>query len=254
MLALGLTTLACAPLTIPEERALGEQANAEIRQEVRLVRDEVVAGYVREMGERIAAAAGPQPYQFRFYVIEADEINAFALPAGYIYMHTQSLLKARNASEVAGVLAHEIGHVVERHVAENYNRQRGVGIAHQVGVLTAGILGGGAAAAAADVGGGFAGMAYLNKFGREAEREADAFAVKVLPRAGWDPHGLTTFFETLLEESHGEPPAFLSSHPATRERIDNTRQMIAAEKLPGNLRVQDNGRLQIVQRRISLLK
>jgi predicted Zn-dependent protease len=245
---------ACAPLSVPEERQLGEEVNQEVRQQVDLVRDPAIVEYVAQIGERIVSASGPQPFAFRFHVIDDDEINAFALPAGYIYIHTEVLLKAENVSEVAGVVGHEIGHVVKRHVAQNYNRQRGVGILHQLGVLTTGLLLGGAAASVADLGGGIAAMAYLNQFGREAERESDSFAVSVLPRAGYDPHGLVTFFDTLRRESGGgEPPAFLSSHPATAERIENTRREIAATQLPAGLRVHDNGRLEIIQRRIRLL-
>jgi predicted Zn-dependent protease len=254
-LAALLAAPACAPLSVPEERQLGEQVDREIRQEVDLVRDDLIVSYVRQIGDRIVAASGPQPYSFRFYVIDDDEINAFALPAGYIYIHTEVLLQAENVSEVAGVVGHEIGHVVKRHVAQNYRRQQGVGVLYQLGVLTAGLLGGGAAAGVANLGGGLAATAYLNSFGREAERESDSFAVQVLPRAGYDPHGLVSFFDTLRRQGGGgEPPAFLSSHPATAERIENTRREISALQLPSGLRVHDSGKLEIIQRRIRLLR
>jgi predicted Zn-dependent protease len=98
-------------------------------------------------------------------------------------------------------------------------------------------------------------MAYLNQFGREAEREADAYAVEVLPRAGYDPEGIVTFFETLLNEGKSQGPSFLSSHPATEERIENTRALIAdsvgAEQ--SRLRRDDGGQLEIVQHRIRVL-
>ena len=255
LLLAGLAAAGCAPLTIPEERQLGEQVNRQMRQEVRLVRDEVVLAYVQAIGQRIVAAAGTQPFSFRFYVAESDQVNAFALPAGYVYTNTGTLLRAVNASEVAGVLAHEVGHVVRRHVAGNYRRSQGVGILRQLGVLSAAVIGGAPAANAASLGGGLAAAAYLNSFGREAERESDAFAVQVLPRAGYDPGGMVSFFETLLRESGGAgPPAFLSSHPTTGERIDATRAMIAAQGLPAGLQVHDGGRLEIIQQRIRLLR
>jgi len=247
--------LACATLSIQEERELGEEVNREVRREVDLLHDDVVDDYIRRIGARIVSAAGSQEFTYSFDVVEADQINAFALPAGYIYIHTETILQSKDVSELAGVLAHEVGHVAERHVAENYNRAQGVSIGHQLAVITAAVLGGGAAAQAVNLGGGLAGMAYLNQFTREAEREADAFAVEVLPRAGYDPRGLMTFFETLMEESGGaEPPAFLSSHPATSERIDNVRALIAERDLPGGLRTHDDGRLEIIQRRIRLLR
>jgi predicted Zn-dependent protease len=186
-------------------------------------------------------------------VVEDDDINAFAAPAGHVYIHTGTILVAENVSELAGVIAHEIGHVARRHIAQNYNRQRNMGIGHQAAVLAAGIFGGGAAATAAKLGGGLAAMAYLNSFGREAEMEADTFAVETMPRAGYDPNGLVTFFETLRLESGDRPADFLSSHPATADRAEAARALIAAQPPTEGLAAHDNGRLEIIQRRIELV-
>lgn len=252
--ALLLAALACAPLSLDQERALGEQTNAEVRGELPLIRDRVVWDYVREIGHRIVVASGEQPFTYHFYVVADEEINAFALPAGYIYLNAGILLQARDVSEVAGVLGHEIGHVVKRHVAKNYSRQQGVGTFYRIGVYIASILGGGLAGSAANVAGGVASTAYLSTFGRDAEREADAFAVEVLPRAGYDPHGLLTFFETMRLSGGASPPAWLSSHPATDERIANTRRMIEAGELPAGLRTGDDGRLHAIQKRLEELR
>jgi predicted Zn-dependent protease len=214
----------------------------------------VVWDYVREIGHRIVEASGEQPFVYHFYVVADEQINAFALPAGYVYVNAGILLEARDVSEVAGVIGHEVGHVVKRHVANNYSRQQGVGILHQVGVLAASVVGGGLAGSAANVAGGVAGTAYLSTFGREAEREADAFAVEVLPRAGYDPHGLVSFFETMRSAGGASPPIWLSSHPATDERIANTRRMIEARRLPAGLRAGDDGRLHAIQRRLEELR
>ena len=243
----------CGTLTVPQEKMLGEEFSREIRREVILLRDSVVTGYVERIGQDIVKAAGPQPFAYHFYVVEDDEINAFAAPAGHVYVHTETILMARNVSELAGVIAHEVGHVVNRHIAENYGRQRNTGIAHQGLVLAAGAFGGSPAAGAANLGGVLAGTAYLNKFGRDAERESDAFAVEVMPRAGYDPIGLVTFFNTLRSESGSGGASFLSSHPATDERIEETRLLIAALPPRSDLRVDDSGRFEIIQRRVRLL-
>jgi len=243
----------CATLTVSQEKKLGDEFSREIRREVILLRDSLVTGYVERIGNDMVEAAGPQPFAYHFYVVEDDEINAFAAPAGHIYVHTETILMARNVSEFAGVIAHEVGHVVKRHISQNYNRQRNTGIGHQVLVVAAGVLGGSSAAGAANLGGALAGTAYLNKFGRDAEREADAFAVEVMPRAGYDPIGLVTFFKTLRNESGSGGASFLSSHPATDERIQETRSLIGALPARGGLRVDDSGRLEIMQRRIRLL-
>jgi predicted Zn-dependent protease len=253
LLCLLLAGAGCGTLSIQEEQRLGRQMSAEIRRGLVFLPDRVVDRYVRDIGQRILQGAGPQPFEYRFYVVEDDDINAFAAPAGHVFIHTQTILAARNASELAGVIAHEIGHVARRHIAQNYNRQRNTGIGYQAAVLAAAIFGGGAAATAAQLGGGLAAMAYLNSFGREAELEADAFAVETLPRAGYDPNGLVTFFETLQRETGGGHSDFLSSHPATADRAAAARTLIAAQPLPPGLEVDDNGRLEIIQRRIELV-
>jgi predicted Zn-dependent protease len=250
---LTLLLAACGPLNVSEEQQLGYQFEQQMRGQLVFVYDRAITGYVRDMGRDLVRAAGPQPFEYQFYVVADQEINAYAGPAGHIYVHTETILRARNASELAGVIAHEIGHVVERHVAENYNRQRNTKIGSDLLVLGAGMLGGGAVANATALGTGLAAVSYLNSFGREAEMEADDFAVDVMARAGWDPNGLLTFFEMLLKEGGSQVPTFLSSHPATQDRIDATRVDIARLDSPRGLRSDDGGKLEIIQRRIALL-
>jgi predicted Zn-dependent protease len=243
----------CATLSVSDERQLGARFEREVRGHYRFVNDEVIDDYVERIGRAIVVAAGPQPFQYEFTVVDDAEINAFAGPAGQIFVHTGTILAARNVSELAGVIAHEVGHVVERHVAENYGKQQAAGIGQNLLVLGTGILVGGAAAGAANVLGGLGTMAVLNSFGREAEREADDFAIRILPLAGYDPSGLPSFFETLVAEGGSGVPAFLSSHPAADDRLAATRAEIAELSLPPGLRVDDGGRLEIIQRRIGLL-
>jgi predicted Zn-dependent protease len=244
---------ACSPLSIPEEQQLGRQMSRELRGQLVFVRDPIVVDYVSDIGDEILAAAGRQPFQYHFYVVEDEDLNAFAAPAGHIYVHTGTILAARNASELAGVIAHEIGHVAHRHVANNYNRQRNTGILYQAGVVAAWLFGGGLGANAAQLGGGMAATAYLNTFGREAEMEADVFAVDSMPRANWDPNGLVSFFQTLQAQGGPNVPTFLSSHPATDERIDAAKTRIAELSPGGSLRIDDGGKLAIIQRRIEIL-
>lgn len=256
-LALALT-LACAAngcgtLSVQEERTLGEDLRRQVQSELDFVRDRVVNQYVEEIGREILRAAPPQPFEYRFYVVDDEELNAFAMPAGHVYIHTGILLEARNVSELAGVMGHEIGHVALRHIAENYRKQQGAGLLQGVLVLAGGLLGGSPGAAAANVVSGLGGMAVINSFTREAEREADAFAVEMLPGAGYAPSGIVTFFETLQRQGGGRPPEFLSSHPAPESRLRAARQRIAEMALPSALRVTDGGRFEIIQRRVRLL-
>jgi len=244
---------ACATLSVPEEQALGDRTAHDLRKEVDFVRDEWIVGYVEAIGRDIVSASGPQPYEYRFHVVDDPELNAFALPAGYIYIHTAIILEAQNVSELAGVVAHEIGHVALRHIAHNYSRQRNTGLLYQLGVVVTSIFVGGNAAAGGQLLGQLAAVAYVNQFTREAEAEADAFAVEVLPLAGYDPNGLVTFFETMQAHGGAQVPTFLASHPTTGNRILETSALIAEKDLPPSLRVTDNGGLEIIQRRIQLL-
>src|SRR3990172_352695 len=139
---------ATAPLSIEEERKLGAEVEREARTQLDFVHDEVVVGYVAGLGSDLLLVMGPQPFDYDFYVVQDKELNAFAMPAGSVYVHTGLILKARNVSELIGVMGHEIGHVYYRHVASNYRRQRNTGIARTLGVLAVGVLAGGTAAQA----------------------------------------------------------------------------------------------------------
>jgi len=244
----------CATITPQEESLLGAQTHEQLRREAYLLDDRVVQGYVGELGRRIAEAGGQGDLDYRFFVVVDDDINAFAAPGGYVYVNTGTIRRARNVAELAGVLAHEVGHVARRHIAENVGRRRTVNTARQIGVAAAAVAAGPAGASAASLLGGLASLAALNSFGRDAEREADAFAIEVLPEAGYDPDGLVSFFHTLLRERNEvSSGSFLSDHPATEERIAETRRMIDAATLPASLRRDDGGRLEIIQRRIEIL-
>lgn len=249
-LCCALAAVGCGTVTVQEEQYLGTEIAQQVRAELRFINDDVVVGYIRDIGDRIVRAAGPQPFEYHFAVVENDDLNAFAAPAGYVYIHSGTILRARNVSEVASVLAHEVGHVVLRHIAENYDRERNVGIATQVGVLAASLFGYGSLAS---LGSGLGQIAVLNSFTRTDELEADEFAIEIMPVAGYDPNGLVTFLKVIHRESETAGPTFLSSHPATGDRIDESLAALAeAEEVPG-LQVDDGGRLEIIQRRIKLL-
>ncbi len=251
--ALAGVHFACGTLSVQDERAMGEQVVQETKSQVRLVHDRVVRDYVEDIGYEILDATGPQPFEYNFYVVEDDQINAFALPGGHIFVHTGVILNARNVSELAGVIGHEIGHVERRHIARNYNKMRAGGIAQQVLAAAGSIYAGDAGAMAGNVFGGMAVASVINSFTREAEREADDFAVIYLPRAGYDPNGLPTFFQTMMQEGGPRPPEFLSSHPSTGNRLKATRAAIAELDLPPGLEINDGGKFEIIQRRIRLL-
>jgi len=253
VLAAAFGAAACVGLSAREEAQLGAELHWQLLREQALLPDEVVARYVDGIGRRVARAAPGEGFEYRFFVVVSDDVNAFAAPGGTVYVNTGTLLRARDAAELAGVIAHEIGHVERHHVSEKVARRRAVGLARQAGVVAASVAAGPAAASAASLVGGVASLATLNSFGREAEREADELAVEILPRAGYDPEGLVTFFQTLEREGGAAPPAFLSSHPATADRVAETQRLVDALPAPKGLQRDDGGRLEIIQERIRIL-
>ncbi|MFQ5458345.1 MAG: M48 family metallopeptidase [Myxococcota bacterium] len=231
----------CA-MTVEQERQLGADFSRKIASEKKIVRDPVVVNYVRQMGSRLAAAAGPQPFPFTFNVIVDPNINAFAGPAGYVYVHTGLLMKARNSAEVAGVLSHEISHVTLRHVSKSVARQqRASGISSIVSTVTNEPVLGGVAGAGASV--------YNLRYDRQAEAQADSSGLRLMSRAGYDPRGMVSMFELLQGEGSGGRGGFLSSHPGTASRVQAMRAEIS--RLPPRQGlVMNDGQLARVQARI----
>lgn len=248
---LALALAACAAPTIEDEEEIARQAGAQLRQQMLLLHDDVVESYVENIGQRIVHAAGPQPYDYTFVVVEDDTLNASAFFGGQIFVHTGLITRVRNVSEFAGVLGHEVGHIVHRHIADNYARAQQADTLRQVAVIGAAI--GGINPGAVDLLGQLSTLGVINSFKREAEEEADAFAVEVLPRAGYDPQGIVSMFEMLKGAGDGRQAKFFSDHPPTDERIAATSALLAGKTLPPGLAREDNGKLEIIQHRIRLL-
>ena len=197
-----------------------------------LLEDEPIARFVHELGELIVSRADTTGRDYEFRVIDSDMANAFAIPGGFVFVNRGILQRAESASELAGVIAHEIGHVVERHgleqMAKAQNTNTVVGLVY--------VLLGRAPGAAEQVALQVAGSAWMAKHSREAEHEADRVAVLYLARAGLDPRGMPRFFERLLDEERRAPSellAWFSTHPLTQDRIADTEAMIA--QLPANV-------------------
>jgi predicted Zn-dependent protease len=251
---LALALAACGTLSVEEEKQMGAQTQAQLRKQLVFVRDPVTVNYVRKFGESLAKAARPSPFEFRFYVVEDETLNAFAIPGGAMYVNTGLILAVDNSAELAGVLSHEMGHVTARHVAQMANRGRNTGFVANFFYLLVGILTGNPYLAnAGGLAGSMAGQAYMGTYTRDAEREADALAVETMVHAGWNPEGMVTMFETLKKETGGfSGPQFLSSHPATDERIENVQRDIA--KYPGSSKLKyDDSKLPIIQERLRLI-
>lgn len=228
-LALGLVAgsvgVAGCGVSQQQELELGQQYAAEINRQLPIVTDPEVTRYINQLGNRIQRQPGNRDIPYRYYVVNSEAINAFAIPGGHVYVNRGLIERTDNLAELGGVVGHEIGHVEARHSAEMLERLQ----AAQAGVAIASVLLGGpprgVAGAAVDVGA----QAYFAHHSREAEDEADAIAVRLLPSAGIDPVGIVTFFKELVEERERSPSQleqWFSTHPLTEERIAHVRELI----------------------------
>ncbi len=212
--------------SVQDDVKLGRQAAAEAEQQFPLMRDSEVEGYVENIGRRLVTAI-PEEFQHRefqyfFKVINARDINAFALPGGPMYVNRGMIEAAGREGEMAGVMAHEISHVALRHGTAQATKGQKYG-------LLAGILGiggqilGGPAGAAAQIAGQGVGVYFL-KFSREYETEADILGAQILARAGYDPRDLATMFQRIQQQGGGSSGGFLSSHPSPQNRYARINQ------------------------------
>lgn len=225
-----------AVLSKNDEARLGRSIMQQIRREGNIVEDPQVAEYVNDIGHRIAARANEQGnHKFSFFVIDDPSINAFALPGGFIGVHTGLLEATRNEDELAGVLAHEASHVTQRHIARaihSSQRQSLLSTALMLGVLLAGVAGAGGDV----IQGGLAttqGMAAQQQinFTRSNEYEADRVGISALAEAGFDPQGMASFFEVISRNAtHPDSrlPEFLRTHPVSSARIAESRSRARA--------------------------
>jgi predicted Zn-dependent protease len=217
-----------------KERELGQEAASEIERTVGLVRDPALVGYVREIGRRLVAQAAQPSAPYEFHVADDSEPNAFALPGGFVYVTRGILALANSEDELAGVMGHEIGHVVARHSVRQLEASTPFALLFGipsaiVGVVSpalAGILGGVGKLASGIV---------LAPYSREQERDADRIGIELAARAGWDPAGLPSLLHTLEREgalagSDSSRISFFANHPATPERVSDTTA--AARTLP----------------------
>ena len=218
-------------ISTPQEQDMGKQFSQEVEKEVKLIQDPFVASYVDSLGQRLVQNSRRSDIPYYIKVVDTDEVNAFALPGGYLYVNRGLIQTAESEAELAGVMGHEIGHIVGRHGAKQLTKQ--IGLQALLGVVS-GRNPGLARQVASEVAGVSAGLTLL-KYGREAEAEADGYAVQETYDAGIDPAGTATFFQKLLALNDQKPEdsrlaRLFATHPPTKERIVHVRADIA--KLP----------------------
>ena len=220
-----LVEIAISRIPVEWEQKLGESAYRDFLSHQEVMKEGPAVTALGEMTQRMTAQIPNSPYKFDVTVVKSDVVNAFALPGGYVVVFTGLMKKAESGEEVAGVLSHELNHVLRRHGLERIVKSLGlmtvmaivlgdqqglVGMMHQLSVEL-----------------------FTLKFGREQETEADLTGLQLLQRARIDPVGMITFFERLSEKDQGQME-WLSTHPMSAARAERLKSELAAlpKKLP----------------------
>jgi len=219
-----LGDIAQAGFTPLQERRIGESIMREIRADRSFYDDAEATDYINALGNRLALRSPDARQDFDFFLIRDSQINAFALPGGFIGVNTGLILAAQSESELAGVMSHEIAHVTQRHIARmiaNQKQSAVTSIAAMAAALLLARVNSQAAEAAAAFGTASAIQSQLN-FTRDNERDADRVGLQILERSGFDPRGMVMFFERLQRATRiyeTGAPSYLRTHPLTYERI-----------------------------------
>ena len=225
-LAVALGISACG-VSQQQEVQLGQQESAQIRQQLPLVQDAVINQYVNALGNQIASHTSRADLQWQFYVVNTDVVNAFALPGGIIYVNRGVLERADRMDELAGVMGHEIEHVVRRHSVKQMEQMQGANVGVALACTLTNICSNQAAATAINVGG----TAIFAKFSRTDEVQADEGGFHNVMNAGISPHGMLTFFQKLLAEeqqsNNSNVSSWFADHPGTQDRIADIQRMLA---------------------------
>lgn len=235
---------------VSDDVKVGRQAAGEVEKQMPILNDSQATNYVSRVGQRLVSSIPSefrQPeFQYYFKIVNARDINAFALPGGPMYVNRGMIEAARNEGEMAGVMAHELSHVALRHGTAQATKAQKYG-------LLAGILGiggavlGGPAGAAAQVASQGVGVYFL-KFSREYETEADILGARIMANAGYDPRDLANMFKTIEQQSGGGGGGFLSDHPSPSDRYARINQ--EAQYLRVSNPVRDTREFNAIQERL----
>ena len=218
---------------------LGQEAAREVEKEVPVMRDERVNSYLNGIGRRLVEnipAEFRQPeFRYSFTGVNMKEINAFALPGGPMYINRGMIEKARNEGEVAGVMAHELSHVVLRHGTAQQTKATGFAIGQIAGQIAGAIIGGRTGQIIAQ-GSQFGLGTYFLKYGREYEKQSDILGSRIMADAGYDPRDMANVFRTIEKESGPGAPQWMSSHPNPGNRYDYINKEAQMLRVSGNAR------------------
>jgi predicted Zn-dependent protease len=235
-----------AAFTLSDEKKLGKEFYDKLDQNNFLLKDKRLNDYINKIGNLVLAQSKKAPFDFRFFIVDSSAINAFATPGGYIYIHKGLISAVDTEAELAGVIAHEIGHANARHIASIIEKSQKLSIATLAAVIAGAFLGGGGEATAAIAAFSIAGASSLTlKYQREHEEEADRLGITYLVSAGYSPPAMVDFLKLIkkYEFISRTIPSYLRTHPGTDDRIFYLESLIltkyrqkGANSIVGNLK------------------
>jgi predicted Zn-dependent protease len=211
-------SLSACGVSTQQEVQMGQDYARQINEQLPIVRDPELNRYINVLGDSIARLTSRGELDWNFFIVDSREVNAFAVPGGFIYINRGLIERSSNMMEVAGVLGHEIGHVVRRHTVKQMEKQQGANIGITLACVLTNICSSQAAGAVINVAGG----AVFARFSRQDELEADNEGLNNLVRARIHPQGLVTMFEKLIAERRSRPGAvegWFRTHPLEEDRI-----------------------------------
>ncbi|MGD8950686.1 MAG: M48 family metalloprotease [Desulfobacterales bacterium] len=227
---------AATGITIKEEEDLAREFLRYVTLQLEIIDDPIIVDYVNSVGKRILAKLPPQPFPYHFYVVNQEVYNAFATPAGHVFIYSGLIAAMDNEDELAGILAHEISHVTCRHISQKIERSKLINIATLAGIA-AGILigaaGGGEAAGALTMGSMAAGQSASLAYSRENEIQADQVGMVYLTEAGYTGEGLVSVLNKIREKQwygSDQVPTYLMTHPALEDRMAYIDTYLASRK------------------------
>ena len=222
---------------ISDDIKIGNDASREVERQFPILNDADATSYVERVGRRLVMSIPPQfrqpEFNYRFKLVNARDINAFALPGGPMYVNRGMIEAARNEGEMAGVMAHEISHVALRHATAQATKQSSAkNTLGTIGLILGGAILGGQTGAQL---GALTAQAWMTKYSREFETQADTLGAKIMADAGYDPHDLANMFRTIAgQRNGGGGPEWLSSHPDPGNRYEKINREA------GSLRISPN--------------
>lgn len=232
-LFMSLTAPSVLALTLEEERDIGRKAMQQVIAEIPLIEDPDILSYIRNLGARLARQLDDNPWEFKFYVADLDEMNAFALPGGWMVFFRGMITEMDSEAELAGVMAHEMSHVYYRHISSRIKRSGPVNALTVAGMIAGMILGGlagmpelGQAVTMGSVAGG---IQKQLEFSREDERQADYGAFLILSKAGYPPEEMEKSFARIYRETRNttpDVPGYLRTHPTSPERMETLQNLV----------------------------